>query len=244
MLIVFIRVLIIYLLIIFSLRLMGKRQLGQLQPSELVVTILVSNVATMSIEDTNIPLISGIIPVLAIVSFDIIMSAISLKSRRARRIISGTPRIIIRDGKLDQAQMHELRFTLDDVMSQLRSNSIFDIRDVSYAIVETTGTITVYPKADAQPLTPKTIGLQMPEADNAPPAVLISDGIVIDSALLYCNLKKEWLSKTVAEHDLTEKDIFLMTCNRQADYLIVKKENPAIIRKKQKQAENKPGGSI
>lgn len=240
MLIVFIRVFIIYILIIVSLRLMGKRQLGQLQPSELVVTILVSNIATMSIEDTNVPLISGIIPILALVSFDVLMSAISLKSKKARRAISGTPRAIIRDGQLDQAQMHELRFTLDDVMSQLRVNNIFDIRDVAFAFVETTGSFTVFPKADAQPLTAKALGIQMPEAGNAPPAVLISDGVVIDSALQYCNLKYEWLEKTVTDHKMNIKDVFLMTCNRQADYLIVKKESPAVIRRQQKQAAQKP----
>ena len=244
MLIVFIRVLIIYLLIIFSLRLMGKRQLGQLQPSELVVTILVSNIATMCIEDTNVPFLSGIIPILSLVSFDVIMSAISLKSKKARRIISGSPRVIIHDGKLDQAQMHELRFTLDDVMSQLRTKNIFDIRDVSFAIVETTGTMSVFQKADAQTITPKMLGMQMPEADNSPPTVLVSDGAVIDSGLKYCNLRPEWLTKTVSEHGLSLKDVFLMTCNRQADYLIVKKEDPAVIRKKIKLAEQASEGEL
>ena len=114
--IVFIRVLIIYALIILSLRLMGKRQIGQLQPSELVVTILVSNIATMAIEDSNVPLIGGIIPILTLVSFDVLISAMTLRYKKMRRIVSGTPRVIIRDGKIDQKQLKELRFTIDDMM--------------------------------------------------------------------------------------------------------------------------------
>lgn len=224
MLIVFIRVFLIYILIIFSLRLMGKRQIGQLQPSELVVTILVSNIATMSIEDTNVPLIGGIVPILALVSFDVIISAISLKSKRARRVISGTPRMLIRDGKINQAEMHALRFTIDDVMAQLRSNNIFDIQDVQFAIVETTGVLSVYQKYDARTLTPKTMGMPAPDAPDAPPIVMISDGAIIDSAFPYCNLKPEWLSKLLEEKDLRSSDIFLMTCDRQANYLIVKKD--------------------
>lgn len=224
MLIVFIRVFLIYILIIFSLRLMGKRQIGQLQPSELVVTILVSNIATMSIEDTNVPLIGGIVPILALVSFDVIISAVSLKSKRARRIISGTPRVLIQDGKINQAEMHELRFTIDDVMSQLRSNSIFDIQEVAFAIVETTGALSVYQKYDARPLTPKTMGMPQPTTPDAPPVVMISDGAIIDSAFSYCNLRPEWLSKLLKEQELQSSDIFLMTCDRQANYLIVKKD--------------------
>lgn len=224
MLIVFIRVLLIYALIIFSLRLMGKRQIGQLQPSELVVTILVSNIATMSIEDTNVPLLGGIVPILALVSFDVIISALALKSKRARRVISGTPRVLIRDGRINQAEMHALRFTIDDVMSQLRANSVFDIQDVAFAIVETTGVLSVYQKYDARPLTPKTMGMPQPTAPDAPPVVMVSDGAVIDSAFAYCNLRKEWLSRLLEEQGLHTSDIFLMTCDRQANYLIVKKD--------------------
>lgn len=224
MLITFFRMILIYLLIIFSLRLMGKRQLGQLQPSELVVTILVSNIATMSIEDTNVPLLAGIVPVLTLVGFDVLLSALSLKSKSARRVLSGTPRVIIRDGKLVQSQMRVLRFSIDDVMAQLRTNNIFDINDVAFAIVETTGALSVYPKFQAQPLTPKAMQIPTPPGADAPPVVIISDGIVIDSGLRYCNLQPEWMQKTLKEKGITEKQIFLMTCDRQANYTIVMRE--------------------
>ncbi|MFR9188851.1 MAG: DUF421 domain-containing protein [Anaerotruncus massiliensis (ex Togo et al. 2019)] len=184
MYIVFIRVLIIYALIILSLRLMGKRQIGQLQPSELVVTILVSNIATMAIEDSNVPLIGGIIPILTLVSFDVLISAMTLRYKKMRRIVSGTPRVIIRDGKIDQKQLKELRFTIDDMMEELRGKDIFDVRDVAFAIVETTGSLSVYPKFTAQPATAGMLNLQAPPGADAPPVVLIADGVVIDSALL------------------------------------------------------------
>ena len=221
--IVFIRVLIIYALIILSLRLMGKRQIGQLQPSELVVTILVSNIATMAIEDSNVPLIGGIIPILTLVSFDVLISAMTLRYKKMRRIVSGTPRVIIRDGKIDQKQLKELRFTIDDMMEELRGKDIFDVRDVAFAIVETTGSLSVYPKFTAQPATAGMLNLQAPPGADAPPVVLIAAGVVIDSALGYCNLKYEWLEKTITDNGYTTQDIFLMTCNRQADYLIVPK---------------------
>ena len=231
MLIVFFRVLLIYALIIVGLRLMGKRQIGQLQPSELVVTILVSNIATMAIEDNNVPLVSGIIPILTLVSFDVIISALTLRYKKMRRLVSGTPRVIIRDGKIDQQQLKELRFTIDDMMEELRGKDIFDIRDVAFAIVETTGTLSVYPKFQAQPVTAEMLKLKPSPGDDAPPVVLIADGVVIDSALDYCNLRYEWLEKTVTDHHYVINDIFLMTCNRQADYLIVPKEKKAPVKK-------------
>lgn len=221
MLIVFIRILLIYLLIVFSLRLMGKRQIGQLQPSELVVTILVSNIATMAIEDANVPLFAGIVPILTLISFDIIISALMMKFAGLRKMISGTPRMIIRDGIIDQNQLKELRFTIDDMMEQLRTANIFDPKDVAFAIVETNGSLSVYPKYMAQPVTPQVLHLENQPAKDAPPVVLISDGVLIPQGLQFCNLKQQWLDKVLAQSGYTVKDVFLMTCNRQADYQIV-----------------------
>ncbi|MFA5659078.1 MAG: YetF domain-containing protein, partial [Oscillospiraceae bacterium] len=127
MLIVFFRAIILYMIIIFSIRLMGKRQLGELQPSELVVTILVSNVATLPIEDVNIPMLMGIIPILTIVCLDVFMSELSLKFKRIRKIVSGSPKIVVRDGIIDQKTLRDLRFSIDDLMESLRALNIFDV---------------------------------------------------------------------------------------------------------------------
>ena len=142
MFVVFFRTLIIYFVIIVCLRIMGKRQLGELQPSEFVIAILISNIATLSIEDTDIPLIGAVVPIITLMSAEVILSFITLKSGKAQVLVSGNPVMIIRGGKIDQKSMRDLRFSIEDLMSQLRINGIFDIQDVAWAIVETNGQLT------------------------------------------------------------------------------------------------------
>lgn len=138
-----IRSIILYILVIFSVRLMGKRQLGELQPSEFVITILVSNIATLPLEDSDIPLIMGITPILALVCFEVLMSWITLHFPAVRKIVSGRPKIVVRNGKPDDHALRELRLSMDDLNAALRSKDVFDIADVQYAIVETNGSISV-----------------------------------------------------------------------------------------------------
>lgn len=225
MLVVFIRTIILYIVIIFGLRTMGKRQIGELQPSELVITIMISNIATLPIEDTNIPTLSGIVPILALVCFEVIVSEISLHSLPFRYFVWGKPRIIIRDGKLDQKLLRRLRLSIDDLMKSLRSCNIFDIRDVSYAIIENTGKISVYQKFEAQ--TPSNALLKIPtqKNKNTPPTAMIIDGEVIKESFDYCNLSPKWLDKVLKEKNISISQVFLMTCDSSADYHIVLKEN-------------------
>ncbi len=143
MCVILIRSVILYVLVIFAVRLMGKRQLGELQPSELVITILVSNIATLPIEDVNIPIIVGVTPILSLVCFEVMVSWINLRLPELRRLISGSPKIIIRNGCIERDIMRELRFSVDDLLMALRSKDIFDIGEVQYAIVETTGSVSV-----------------------------------------------------------------------------------------------------
>ena len=143
MAIVMIRTILLYLLITLALRIMGKRQLGELQPSELVTTILVSNIATLPVEDTGIPLLAGIIPIFTLMCFEVFTSYIVLKNKRIRRVVAGNPVIVIRDGQIRQQELEKLRLNIDDIMAQLRAQNIFDIREVSFAVVETTGSLSV-----------------------------------------------------------------------------------------------------
>lgn len=221
MLIVFIRAIILYGLIMFCIRLMGKRQLGELQPSELVITILISNVASLPIEDTSIPLILGAIPLLVLVGCELITSNISLKSKKFRSFVSGSPVIVISDGVIDQNELKKLRFSIDDLMEIIRQSSIFDIRDVQYAIVETTGKISILPKFSAQTVTASMVGLTKEE--DIPPIVIISDGELLESAIRACNIEKDWVYKTVAKHNCAISDVFLMTCDNTKDYYLVEK---------------------
>ena len=144
-----IRAVILYILVIFSVRLMGKRQLGELQPSELVITILVSNIATLPLEDTDIPLIIGITPILALVCFEVLMSWVILRFPAMRKIISGKPKIVVRGGKPDDHALRELRLSMDDLKAALRSEDVFDFADVKYAIIETNGSISVLKEEEA-----------------------------------------------------------------------------------------------
>lgn len=222
MAILFIRSVIVYLFIIFAVRIMGKRQIGELQPSELVVTILVSNIATLPVEDVSVPLISGLIPVAVIVCLDVIMSGITLKSRRIRGIVSGNPKVLIKDGIIDQKIMKELRFTVDDILEALHGYGIFDISEVYFAIAETTGKISVMQKADCR--APSNYDMNIRKKDINPPAVIINDGVLIEDALLSIGKEKKWLYKILSERGLMKKDIFLMTCDKNEKINIIRKE--------------------
>ena len=223
MFVVFFRTLIIYFIIIVCLRIMGKRQLGELQPSEFVIAILISNIATLSIDDTDIPLIGSVVPIITLMSAEVILSFITLKSGKAQVLVSGNPVVIIRGGKIDQKSMRDLRLSIEDLMSQLRINGIFDIQDVAWAIVETNGQLTVYPKFESQPITPKAVADPKSGSDT-PPMVLISDGVLCSKTLSACNLTKKWYEGVLKKENLSEKEIFLMTCDPSAKYYIVKKE--------------------
>ena len=159
------RSLIIYTATMFAIRLMGRRQIGELQPSEFAVTIIISNIATISIENSDIPLMFGIIPMTIIVAIDVFVSYIGLKNRTFRKLISGKPKVIIKDGKIDQVQMRKLRYTIDDIMESLRGEGIFDLNEVQFAIVETTGKISFYQKYDSRPVTNGDLNLNKQSID-------------------------------------------------------------------------------
>jgi len=222
--IILIRTTILYLIIVAAIRIMGKRQLGELQPSELVVTIMVSNIATLSIEDTNIPLLGSLLPIFMLVTCEVVMSVITLKSKAIRKVVSGNPRIIIKDGTVSQKEMRSLRWSIDDLMEQLRDKNIFDPSEVSFAVVETAGTLSIYQKFDARPATAKMLCIPPDGEPDAPPLIVISDGELDKDSLKFCNLTEAWLEKVLAEKELAVKDVFLMSCNRRAEYHITRKE--------------------
>lgn len=224
MTIVFIRAITLYIIVIFSVRLMGKRQIGELQPSELVITILVSNIATLPLEDLNIPLSMGIIPILSLVCFEVVMSWITLKSKKIRHIVSGCPKIIIHDGNVDQNVMKELRFSVDDLMTALRGQNVFDISEVQFAVVETNGNVSVYQKQPFRNIT--NIDMNIPGKSFDPPAIIVSDGKLVSQGLEFTGLKKEWLYKLLERKSLTVKDVFVLTADKNGDYTLIRKKDP------------------
>lgn len=220
--IVFIRAIILYIIVIFSVRLMGKRQIGELQPSELAITILVSNIATLPLEDLDIPLIMGILPILSLICFEVLMSWITLKSKRIRRIVTGCPKIIIRNGNVEQKVLKDLRFSVDDLMTALRVNGVFDISDVQFAIAETNGNISVYEKQECQAV--KNSDMKIKTKNSDPPSVIISDGKVDTQGFRETGLESKWLTNIMEKNQINISDVFLLTADKNGKYNMIKKE--------------------
>lgn len=205
--IILLRSVVLYLIVIFSLRLMGKRQLGELQPGELVITILISNIATLPIENPSLPLLPGMLPILTLVCLEVIISFCTMKSKRLRKLVSGSPKIVIRDGEIIQRTMLELRLTIDDLLMALRSNQIFSPDEVQFAIVETTGAISVYPKAAYRNIVQEDMGIK--NSSENPPCVVVSDGAVMEKALESIGRDGEWLKKELKKQNLSVDKTFL-----------------------------------
>lgn len=223
MLILVIRTFILYIIVIFSVRFMGKRQIGQMQPTELVVTILVSNLATLSLEDTDTPLMIGLIPILFLISFDVIISILTLKFRKFRRLVSGTPQIIISNGVIDTQKLKALRMSLDDLLEALRSNNIFDISEVQFAIVETNGKISAYQKAPFRAAEKQDVIPDISENDIDPPSVVINDGNLLEKGRSAAGLSQKEFEKILRTNKTEVSDIFLFTCDQDKKYTIIKK---------------------
>lgn len=223
MIVLILRTLIIYLLIIVAMRLMGKRQLGQLQPSELVSTILISNLASISIESQELPLLMSVIPVFLIVSLELFISAGCLRFPKVAQLISGTPIVVIRDGVIDQKALNDLRFSGSDLLEALRSKDIFDPQEVSYALIETNGSISVCKlhQKDLPTREDMNIGLHNEQKSMIP---FIVDGKLVMENLIWCNKNKEWIEKILSNQQITLKQTLLFLGNDSEMYQIVKKE--------------------
>ena len=222
MFIIFIRSVILYALVVFSVRLMGKRQIGQLQPSELVVTILVSNIATLALEDTDTPLVIGATAIFTLVSLDVIMSWVTLKSLSVRRLVSGRPRIVVSNGTVNQKLLRELRFSFDDLMEGLRSNGVFDIAEVQLAIVETTGAISVYQKFPHRNVTHDD--MQLKGSSENPPSILINDGILQDEALRETALGIGWVESLLKKNNTEMQNVFLLSADKNGQHQLILKD--------------------
>lgn len=222
MAIVFIRAVILYIVLAFSLRLMGKRQLGELQPSELVVTILISNIAAIPVEDISVPMIMGIIPILTLVCIDVIMSGIMMKSTKVRRLMIGSPRIIISEGEILQNEMKTLRYTVDDLCEAMREQQIFDITQIHFAIVETNGKINFLLKKDYQPSEKQDVSAG--GSTENPPSVIIRDGVVDKQQLMLLGLGEGWLKNILRDNDVSQKGVFLLMSDGGGKYTIIKRE--------------------
>lgn len=222
MLINFARTVILYIVIIASMRILGKRQIGELQPAELVITILLSEILAIPMQDTSLPLMNTVIPVLLLVGFEIIVSILNLKSVKFRSTMQGNPITVIRKGELDQKQLKELRFTTDDLLEELRKKDIFDISEVWYAIVETDGTLSVMLKAENENVKIKDTGIKKSEAVYK--SVVISDGSLIEKNLSQCNTTKAKVERLLRKKNLEIGNVLLMTMDENEKYEIIERD--------------------
>ncbi len=223
MLITLWRTLFLFLTVSAALRFMGKRQIGELQPSELATTIMISNIAAIPIENIGAPMINGILSIALLACIEVMLSAALLKFPKLRSLSLGNVRCVIRDGKVIERELRKLRWSLDDLMKMLRANGIFDISEVLFAFVETNGNLSAYQKFPNRNTTNGTIGKKPPK-DDAPPVLLISDGRIDKNALSYCKLNEQWLYDLLKKEKLRPKDVFLLSCDRNQSYHLIKKE--------------------
>ena len=222
MLIAIVRTLILYIFIITALRLMGKRQISDMQPSELVVTLVVSDIASLPMQNTSQPLLSGMIPVMVLVGLEILTSVLMMKSRTVRKLVCGNPVVVIEDGKLLQKQMKRLRMTNSDLMEQLRQQSVFSLDDVQYCIVETNGALSILEKPEKRVPNAEEAGVKV--EDNKPEAVVVSDGKLLREGLSMCQKDERKVVNILSENHIPMGSVFLMTMDGSGAYRIIRKE--------------------
>ena len=222
MLIAIVRTLILYIFIITALRLMGKRQISDMQPSELVVTLVVSDIASLPMQNTSQPLLSGMIPVMVLVGLEILTSVLMMKSRTVRKLVCGNPVVVIEDGRLLQKQMKRLRMTNSDLMEQLRQQNVFSLDDVQYCIVETNGALSILEKPEKRVPNAEEAGVTV--EDNKPEAVVVSDGKLLKEGLSLCQKDERKVINILSENHIPINSVFLMTMDGNGAYRIIRKE--------------------
>lgn len=223
----FFRTIILYFILMFGLRLMGKRQIGELEPSELVLTLIISDLAAVPMQDFGIPLINGFFPIVILLCLSMLLSFFSLKSIRFRGLVCGYPTVIIRDGKILQHNMARNRFTVDELMEQLRSQGYTDFSAVKYAVLETSGQVSILPYTKDSPVTPRVMNLDVQD-DVTLPVLLINDGHIMSENLSASGYDSAWLEKQLKERRLTSpRQVFFMTVDEAGTITCVAKEASA-----------------
>lgn len=223
MVIPMLRTLILYFLVVSSMRVMGKRQIGEMQPSELVVAIMISDLASIPMQEVDIPLLSGVVPVLTLLVAEVLMSYLCLKSAWIRKIFTGEPSIVIYDGKVLESELRKLRFSLADLEEQVRISGCAGIGDVQAAVLETNGQLSVIKKTEQQPVTVGDMRLtNVPDASL--PCMVIMDGDINFSELRRAGKNTEWLHEELARRGIKKaSEVFFAELSGDGTILLQKK---------------------
>lgn len=224
MLITFLRTILLYIIVLIVMRLMGKREIGQLQPFELAISIMIADLASTPMADTGIPITNGIIPILALLVMHLLISMINMKSIKARSILCGKPSILIYRGKINEKVLKQERFTVNELEERLRGNNIINIGDVEYAILETSGQITVIEKPEKRNV---TLGdLKINAEYEGIPYDLVVDGKVMYENLKILNKDYNWLKKQVSKFGIEPKQALIVTIDGKGKIFCQEKSSP------------------
>lgn len=218
-----IRTVLLYFIILIAMRLMGKRQMVQLQPYELVTAIMIAELAVLPIGNVNMPLTHAIYPIAILGILEFLISTLSLKSEKVRTLIAGRPTIVIENGHIRENVLRKLRYNLDELMGQLRNSGYSDVNDVEFAVLETSGEISVIPRSQSRPVTPKD--LKIPTEYEGLTVPLVLDGVIKFENLELCGLTYNWIAAQIKANGLNDiKDVFYAGLNTQGQLHIQPKE--------------------
>ena len=223
MILSYFRTILLYLVLIAVIRLMGKRQVGQMEPSEFVVTMLVANLASIPMQDSGIPLYSGLVPILTVLAIELVLAYLSLRSLRLRKLLCGKPVILVENGKILQGNLRKTRITIDELTGHLRQKDVLDIRSVQYAILETNGELSVFPYPKERPASAKEAGI--PTKKQFLPITLISDGKLLPENLKIAGKDNAWLKKVLQNQNAQMKDTWLLTVDSSDRITFYRKED-------------------
>ena len=221
MLVTFIRSIVLYIIILIVMRLMGKREIGQLQPFELVIAIMIADLASIPMTEVGIPIQNGIIPILGLLVMHLIISVINMKSIRTREIICGKPTMLVYRGKINEKALRRERFTINELEERLRGNNINSLGDVEYAILETSGGLSVIPKPSKRNTIPDDFGIE-PEYEGIPYDLVI-DGVIMTENLKIIGRDKNWLKKEVSKFGINPKQALVVTLDGKGQIFCQKK---------------------
>ena len=222
MLVTFIRAIILYIIVLIVMRLMGKREIGQLQPFELAISIMIADLASVPMTELGIPITNGIIPILGLLIMHMLISIINMKSLKMRTIMSGQPSLLIYRGKIDEKVLRKERLTLNELEEKLRSNNVFNLGDVEYAILETNGEVTVIQKPEKRNVIAEDLNIS-PEYEG------ISYDLVIDGKIMEKNLKligkdEKWLMTQLKKFDAKPENTLIAKIDGKDEFFCQKKE--------------------
>ncbi len=221
MLITFFRSIVLYIIVLIVMRLMGKREIGQLQPFELAISIMIADLATIPMAEPGIPIGNGIIPIMGLLIMHLIISVVNMKSMRIREIMCGKPRILIYRGKIDENALIKERFTLNELQERIRGNGVMNLGDVEYAILETSGQVTVIQKPNKRTTTPEDFDMN-PEYEGIP------YDLIVDGKIMYDNLNKlgrdkKWLEKQISQFKMKPQEVLIATIDGKGQFFCQKK---------------------